>query len=105
VVATHLFLENSSTTLALVGCSSFAVLLQVIHYHFLNFANWSPNELLHTGGTLNLNLSFAVFFVVVLGLNAKFDATINVRALELYFIELLNNDPIALLKDTVTPQS
>ena len=59
----------------------------------------------HTGGTLNLHLSFASFFVVVLGLNAEFNAALNVRALELNFIELLHNYPIALLKDTVTAQS
>ena len=104
VVATQLVLEDSSTALTFMGCPSFAVLLQVFHYHFLDFTDWGPDELFHTGGTLNLHLSFASFFVVVLGINAKFDATLNVRALKLYFIKLLNNDPIALLKDTVTAQ-
>ena len=69
------------------------------------FADGGPDELLHTGCTLNLHLSFASFFVVVLGLNAEFNAALNVRALELNFIELLHNYPIALLKDTVTAQS
>lgn len=68
------------------------------------FADGGPDELFHTGCTLNLHLSFASFFVVVLGLNAKFNAALDVRALELNFIELLHNYPIALLNDTVTAQ-
>jgi hypothetical protein len=105
VVAAQLVLEDSSTALTFMGCPTFAVLLKVLGHHFLYFADGGPDELFHTGGTLNLHLSFAGFFVVVLGLNAKFDAALDVRALELYFIELLHNYPIAFLKDTVTSQS
>ncbi len=105
VVAAQLVLQDRETTLTFMGCPTFAVILKVLDHHFLYFADGGPDELFYTGSTLNLHLSFASFFVVVLGLNAKFDAALDVRALELYFIELFHNYPIALLKDTVNAQS
>ena len=104
IVAAQLALKDSSTALTFIGCPALAVLLKVLHHHFLDFVDWGSDEVFHTGSTLDLYFSFACFFVVVLRLNTKFNTALDVRATELYFIELFYNYSIAFLKDTVAAQ-